>query len=521
MGSEKLFSYSGISTFIQRQLLAVEKLGNRLPHPTMLFIYLCGIALLLSAVMAGLGVSAEHPITSETVRAKNLLSGEGLRQILATAVTNFTAFAPVGTVLVAVMGIGVAEHSGLLRVLLNRTILNAPRRLMTFLVVFAGVLSSLASDTGYVVLVPLAGMLFLAAGRHPIAGIAAAFAGVSGGYSANLLVGPLDAVLAGLSTEAAGLVDSSYEVTVAANYYFIFVSTFLISVVGTFVTEYWVSPLLGEYDPAMASQDVKELESVTFAGDTAKEDRALNAVLVFTLVFVGLLLVCLVPDQGILRDPETSSVLRSPFISGIVVVISIYAALAGWMFGRLNGEFANASDFVLGMERAMVTMASYIVLMFFAAQFVNWFGWSQLGTITAIKGAEVLQALNPNAAVLLVLLVLLCACINLLIGSASAKWALLAPIFVPMLLLSGISPEATQVAYRVGDSATNIITPLMPYFGVVVAFVQKYDRNAGVGTMLATMLPYSLMFLAAWSLLLGLWILFGLPLGPGAPIFVG
>lgn len=497
--------------FIQRQLIKLEHFGNRLPHPTMLFLYFCGIVLLLSLFASLIGLSALHPVTGEQINAINLLSAQGLRDILSKAVTNFTSFAPVGTVLVAVMGIGVAEHSGLLRVLLQRTILRAPRQMMTFLVVFAGVMSSLAADTGYVVLVPLAGMVFAAAGRHPVAGIAAAFAGVSGGYSANLLVGPLDAILSGLSTEAALLVDPTYEVTVTANFYFIVVSTVLIGIVGTLVTERWVSPMLGEYKG--------EIETVSDVSE--KESKALKTVFVFTLFFIGLVVAAVAPENAPLRDPATGSVLRSPFISGIVLIISVYAAIAGWIFGFSSGKFRSSKEVVLGMDSAMATMASYIVLMFFAAQFVSWFGWSQLGTITAIKGAEGLQALNPHPAVLLVCFVVLCAFINLFIGSASAKWALLAPIFVPMLLLSGISPEATQVAYRVGDSTTNIITPLMPYFGVVVAFVQKYDKDAGIGTMLATMMPFSLAFLLSWSVMLAIWIVLGIPLGPGAPIFVG
>ena len=431
--------------------------------------------------------------------------------MLSTAVTNFTGFAPVGTVLVAVMGIGVAEHSGLLGVVLRSLVVNASSKMMTFLVVLAGVLSSLAADTGYVVLVPLAGIVFLAAGRHPVAGIAAAFAGVSGGYSANLLIGPLDAILAGISTEAAALVQPGYEVSAAANYYFIVASTFLIAAVGTFVTERWICPLLGEYTgQPTAVEQVSD-------GDR----KGLRAVGLFTLAFIVALLLCIVPDNGILRNPETGGILKSPFISGIVVIIAIYAAISGWLFGRFSGRFTSSRDFIASMEAAMATMASYLVLMFFAAQFVNWFGWSQLGTITAIKGALLLQALDPNPGVLLVCFMLLAAFINLFVGSASAKWALIGPIFVPMLLLAGIAPEATQVAYRIGDSTTNIITPLMPYFGVVVTFVQKYDESAGIGTLLAIMLPFSVLFLLSWSVLLAAWIMLGLPLGPGAPVFIG
>jgi aminobenzoyl-glutamate transport protein len=525
-----LVSHASVGRFLQR----IETLGNRLPHPTMLFIYLCGFILLCSGIAAWLQASAIHPITNETIQVKSLLSGEGLREILSNAVKNFTSFAPVGTVLVAVMGIGVAEHSGLLGVALKAMVQNASQKMTTFLVVLAGVLSSLAADTGYVVLVPLAGLVFLAAGRHPVAGIAAAFAGVSGGYSANLLIGPLDAILAGISTEAAMLVQPSYEVSAAGNYYFIVVSTFLIAAVGTYVTERWVAPMLGDYKKPEEYKKLGESQTETDYENNQQADesknqtthinsndkKALKAVGLFSVFYILLLLVCVMPEGGILRNPETGSILRSPFISGIVVIIAIYAALSGWLFGKVSGRFESSRDFISGMEAAMVTMASYLVLMFFAAQFVNWFAWSQLGTITAIKGAQFLQVLDPNSAVLLICFMLLAAFINLLIGSASAKWALLAPIFVPMLLLAGISPEATQVAYRIGDSSTNIITPLMPYFGVVVAFVQKYDAKAGIGTLLAIMLPFSLLFLLCWSVLLAVWIMFGIPLGPDAGVFV-
>jgi aminobenzoyl-glutamate transport protein len=495
---------------LNRFLTRIEVIGNRLPHPTLLFIYLCGFILALSWLCAWLGVGALHPVNGNAVSAVNLLNTEGLQRILANAVTNFTQFAPVGTVLVAIMGIGVAEHSGLLSAVLRATVIKAPAKLLTFTIVLAGVLSSLAADTGYVVLIPLAAMIFAAVGRSPVVGIAAAFAGVSGGYSANLLIGPLDAILAGISTEAARLVEPGYEVSAAGNYYFILASTFMIAAVGTWVTERWIEPRF-PHDGTDAG-GVEALKPY--------EKRALKAVGVFSLVFVGILLWGLVPETGALRHPETGSILRSPFIKGIVTIIAVYAALAGLLYGKVSGSFRRGQDFVLGMEKSMATMASYLVLMFFAAQFVSYFGWSQLGIIAAINGAELLQQLQLNTTFLLVGFILLAAMINLLVGSASAKWALIAPVFVPMLLLTGISPEATQVAYRIGDSSTNIITPLMPYFGVVVAFVQQYDKQAGIGTIVAAMLPYSVMFTVAWSLLLIGWILLGLPLGPGAGIFV-
>ncbi len=498
----------------QRTLNRIETLGNRLPHPTLLFVWLCGIVLVLSAIAALLGVESRHPVSGEVIGAVNLISAEGLRLMLERTVTNFTQFAPLGTVLVAMLGIGIAEHSGLIGTLLRVSILKAPEKLLTFLVVFAGAMSSIAADAGYVVLIPLAAIIFHSAGRSPIAGIAAAFAGVSGGFSANLLIGPLDAILAGLSTEAAGLVDISYTVTPAANYYFIVVSTLLVAVVGTLVTEKIIMP-------RFPSDDVSREEPAPLS---LNERRGLRWVGVLTLVFTLLLLAGLIPEQGVLRgqslDGSPGSVLDSPFINGIVTIIALFAAIAGWLFGRISGRYSGGSDVVQAMESSMATMAGYLVLMFFAAQFVNYFAWSQLGIISAIEGAAVLKAINPHPALLLVCFVLFAALINLVVGSASAKWALFGPIFVPMLMLAGIAPEATQVAYRIGDSATNIITPLMPYFGVVLAFAQKYDREIGIGTIIATMLPYTLWLLVSWSLLLTGWILLDLPLGPGGRIFM-
>ena len=489
---------------------AIERAGNKLPNPTVLFVVMSAVVVALSAVCALLAISSTHPVTGEELRAVNLLSGEGLRLILANTVKNFIGFAPVGSVLVAIMGIGVAEHSGLISALLRATVLKAPRRLLTFSVVLAGVLSSVAMDTGYVVLIPLAALIFQAAGRHPLAGIAAAFAGVSGGYSANILITPLDAILAGISTEAAALIEPNYLVHAASNYYFLVISTLLVSVVGTLVTEWVVCRRLRDSGNQQMTTDAL----------SAKEKHGLIAVGVFTLVTIGFLLWGLLPLDGVLRDPQSQSILGSPVITGIVTVIAIYAALAGILFGKISGNYQNSSQFVEGMEQNMALLAGYLVLMFFAAQFVSYFAWSNLGAIIAINGAALLNGLDLNTGLVLVAFIFVTASINLFIGSASAKWALIAPIFVPMLMLNGISPEATQMAFRIGDSSTNIITPLMPYVGVVIAFMQRYDKQAGIGTLVAMMLPYSLAFLLCWSTLFLFWILMDWPLGPGAHIFL-
>lgn len=499
--------------WLNKSLDFIERNGNRLPHPTLLFIYLCGLMLLLSLLAAWLGWSAIHPVSGEQLTAVNLLSSSGLSRILSESVSNFTGFAPVGTVLVAVMGIGVAEHAGLLRIVLTATILRAPRQWLSFFVILSGVLSSLAADTGYVVLIPLAAILFQAAGRSPVLGIVAAFAGVSGGYSANLLIGPFDALLAGISTEAAQLVATDYEVNAAGNYYFILASTLLISLVGSWLTERVAAPRL-EHDAANQHREQMD-EAITPA-----QTRGLIAVAWLSLAVLLLILAGLVPADGVLRNADSGSILQSPFINGIVLIIACYAAACGIAFGFISGRFNSSRDIIEGMENSMQSMAGYLVMMFFAAQFVSYFSWSQLGSITAIQGAAVLQSLQLSPGLLLVGVVVLASIINLFLGSGSAKWALLAPVFVPMLLLTGISPEATQMAFRIGDSSTNIITPLMPYFGVVVAFVQKYDREAGIGSIIALMLPYSLGFLLSWSGLLLLWVLLGWPLGPGAAILL-
>ena len=499
-------------SFVLRVLSRVESIGNRLPAPTLLFVYLALGILLLSAVAAWLGVSSHHPVTQEPIQALNLLSAEGLHRILASTVTNFTQFAPVGTVLVAMLGIGVAERSGLFAVVLGAVVRRAKGTWLTAVVVFLAIMSSLAADTGYVVLIPLAALMFHAAGRHPLAGIAAAFAGVSGGYSANLLLGPFDAILAGISTEAAQIIEPNYQVGIAANYYFMIASTFLITIVGTFVTNRWVEPrLLAEG----AEQPVLN-EAIVLSGDETSSSfndrRGLIAVGILSVIFVGLLLCGLIPSDGVLRS-EQGEILRSPFIKGIVVIISVYALLCGAIFARVSGRWKNLSECVVAMELSMATMASYLVLMFFAAQFVAYFSWSQLGIISAIEGANQLRSWQLSQQYLLLIFVFIAASINLLIGSGSAKWALLAPIFVPMLLLAGIPPENSQIAFRIGDSVTNIITPLMPYFGVVIAYAQRYQPNLGIGTLMALMLPYSVSFLIAWSALMMVWLWAGWPLG--------
>jgi aminobenzoyl-glutamate transport protein len=495
---------------VPRALSLIERAGNALPHPATLFLLMALLVILVSGVAARAGVAAVNPATGEAVEVVSLLSVAGLHRILEDMVVNFTGFAPLGTVFVAMLGIGIAESSGLIGAGLRLLVLSAPRRLLTFVVVFAGVLSNTASEVGYVLLVPLAGTLFLAVRRHPLAGMAAAFAGVSGGYSANLLLGTVDPLLAGLSQEAARIVDAAYVVNPACNYYFMAASTLLIAVAGTAVTEKLVEPRLGSYSGPEEAAEVGRL--------TANERRGLLYAAVAGAAFTAVLLAGTVPASGFLRDAATGGLLHSPFLNGVVALIFLGAVVLGVAYGVGAGTISSDGDVVKGMGRAIETLGVYTVLVFFAAQFVAYFNWTNLGLITAIKGAEVLGALDLGVIPLMLAFVLLSALINLVMGSASAKWAIMAPVFIPMFMLLGTSPELVQVAYRIGDSTTNIISPMMSYFALIVAFFERYDPKAGIGTVIATMLPYTVVFLICWMVLLGGWLGLGLPIGPGAPL---
>lgn len=498
--------------FIEKFLSIVERVGNKLPHPTTLFALFALAVIVLSGIVSQFDFSVVHPGTGKEIKPVNLMSIEGLHKIILNLIKNFTSFAPLGTVLVSLLGIAVAEHSGLIGTVLRLLVLKSPKKLLTFVIVFAGILSNTASEIGYVLLVPLSAIIFLAAGRHPIAGLAAAFAGVSGGYSANLLLGTIDPLLAGLTQEAAHIIDKSYEVNAAANYYFMFVSTFFIAAAGTYVTEKIVVPRLGDYKGSIQADEIKSLSK--------DETRGLIYAGVATIIFVAIILAGLVPDYGFLRDPKTNGILKSPFLSGIVTFIFFGGVIAGLAFGVGAKTIKSDTDVIKGMNKSMETLGSYIVLVFFAAQFVAFFNWTNLGLIVAVEGANFLKSSGLGPIPLLISFIIISAIINLFIGSASAKWAIMAPVFIPMFMLIGYSPELIQAAYRVGDSVTNIISPMMSYFALIIAFVSKYDSKAGIGTLIATMLPYTIVFFIIWVLLFIVWFVLGLPVGPGAKMVI-
>ena len=524
-----------------RFLRVVEWLGNLLPHPVTLFAIFAALVLLASGVAEyfELAVADPRPPGSAgrspdgTIRAISLLDGAGLRRIVENLVTNFTSFAPLGTVLVALLGVGVAERSGLIHAVVRGIILGAmavrpnvpvigrllePRVLVTTALVFAGIISNTASELGYVVLIPLGAVVFLSMGRHPLAGLAAAFAAVSGGYSANLLIGTLDPLLAGITEEAARLIAPDYVVVATANYYFMFVSTFLITGLGVFITLRVVEPLLGPYDPAIASEDLSD--DAAMEPLTALERRGILMAAISVAILAAVLMLTIVPENGVLRNPDTGDALNSPFFRGIVTFIFVGFVIPGIVYGRVTGSMRSDREIVDGMAQAMSTLGLYIVIVFFAAQFVAFFGWTNLGQIVAVVGADFLERVGLTGPSVFAGFIAASAFVNLMLGSASAQWAVTAPIFVPMLMLTGYSPEVIQAAYRIGDSVTNIITPMMSYFGLILAFATRYDRNLGIGTIVSMMIPYSLAFTLGWTVLFYLWVFgLGLPVGPGSPTY--
>ena len=529
MSTENLASYSQEpekSGLFNRFLAGVEWLGNLLPHPITLFAGFCLAVIAISGI-AGffeLSVADPRPIGAPgrevdgIIEVVSLVNAEGLQRIVGGLVTNFTGFAPLGTVLVALLGVAVAERSGLLSTAMRALVMDASPRMVTVTVVFAGIISNTASELGYVVLIPLAAMIFHSLGRHPLAGLAAAFAGVSGGYSANLLLGTIDPLLAGITTPAAQMIDPTYVVGPEANYYFMFVSTFLIAILGAIVTEKIVEPRLGKYDANEASIDLaaQKIEKIT-----PLEIKALKAAGITFALVCGVLALTVIPAfGGILLHPETGEIKGSPFLKGIVAFIFITFAIPGYVYGRVAGTMKTDRDVINAMSASMNTMGMYIVLVFFAAQFVAFFKWTNLGTVMAVKGATLLQSLGLTGPELFILFILMCGFINLMLGSASAQWAVTAPIFVPMIMLMGYSPEVIQTAYRIGDSVTNLITPMMSYFGLILAVAVKYKKDLGIGTLIATMLPYSMVFLLGWTILFFVWVfVLGMPVGPGAATY--
>jgi aminobenzoyl-glutamate transport protein len=490
-----------------RFLNRIESVGNRLPDPLVLFIVLAAFVPVLSALASWSGWQVVHPGDGSEQRAVNLLTPDGIRRMLMEAVPVFTAFPPLGIVLVAMLGIGLAERTGFIGGCMKAFATVVPRKLVAGSVVFAGILSNLATDAGYVVLIPLGAVLFASVGRHPLAGICAGFAGVSGGFSANLVISTLDPLLAGFTEAAAKSFDPDYVVRPTANYYFMIASTFVIAGAGWWVTEKVVEPRLGPWKgEAQAAEKV-----------SAEESRALKLAGLAGLAALVVCALLVVPEGAILRGAEND---LKPFYAALIPQLAFIFGAIGLTYGWLSRTVRSGADLSRILGDTMASMGPYIVLAFFAAQFVAWFNWSNLGLMTAVSGANFLKWANVGSFPLIVAIILLSATVNLFVGSASAKWALLSLVLVPMMMSLGYTPELAQAAYRVGDSCTNVITPLMPYFPVVLAYGRKYLPDLQLGTLISHMLPYSIAFMVVWSLLLGVWYFAGWPLGPDAGLLL-
>jgi aminobenzoyl-glutamate transport protein len=487
----------------------VERIGNKLPDPAVLFIALLFIVWVLSWLLSYVSFDVIDPRSGEALTIKNLLTGSSFTEFLSVMVTNFSHFHPVGVVLVAMLGIGVAEHTGFINAAIRSLLNVTPASLLTPMVILVGIVSHSAVDAGYVLVIPLGGVIFYAAGRHPLAGIAAAFAGVSGGFSANFVPSSLDPLLQGLTQAGAHILDTSVVVNPLNNYFFTTASSVIIIGLGWYITDKIVEPRIKATEIDGDAEDLPEMHDLA-----DNERKGLRWALVAMLIGIILLIVTALPEGSAWRATDgrlTAS--TAPMMRAIVSLIFLLFLVPGVVFGIVSGSMKSSKDMIEGMTHSMHGMAYYLVIMFFIAQFVYAFGQSNLGVLLALKGAEFLKALNAGASITIVGIVILTAFVNIFVGSASGKWGLLAPIFVPMLMSLGISPDLTQAAYRVGDSSTNIITPLMPYFPLVVVYCQRYVKNTGIGTLTAMMLPYSMWFLLTWTIFLLLYAAAGFPLG--------
>ena len=497
------------STWVTRALDKVEVVGNKLPDPAIIFFICLLVVWGLSAIMSQFAWDALDPRTGQAVVINNLLTGDSLADFLSRMVTIFTGFAPLGVVLVAMLGVGVAEHSGFISAGLKRMLDSTPRSFLTPMVVLVAIVSHTATDAGYVLVIPLAGVIFYAMGRHPLAGIAAAFAGVSGGFCANFIPSAIDPLLQSFTQEAARILDPTIQINPLNNWLFNSASSILIISIAWYLTDKVIEPRLKNVEVDGNSSDIPKFEDLN-----KKQIKALRVSALVMLAGIIALVLILLPETSPMRDANGNlTSFQAPIMQSIVPIIFLLFLLPGVVYGYMAGVYTSTKDMINSMTKAMNGMSYYIVMAFFCALFIDAFGKSNLGVLLAIEGAGVLQALNLPSMVTIVGIIFLTAFVNLFVGSSSAKWALLGPIFVPMLMELGISPDLTQIAYRIGDSSSNIITPLMPYFPLVVLYCQRYVKGTGIGTLLSLMLPYSICIILAWTVFLLLYWMLGIPLG--------
>ncbi len=505
----------GKPTLINRFLNIVEKVGNRLPDPSILFFLMCVGLAILTWVVSLFQISVKHPGTGDTIAIKSILSKDGLSMILNDAIKNFSEFPALGLVLAVMLGIGVAEKTGYFDKLMIQVVHKAPKNFIVPVIIIIGIIGNAAGDAAPIVLPPLAAMVFIKLGYHPIAGLAMAYASALGGFSANVMIGMSDALLYAFTKPATSIVSDSVHVNVAMNWYFIAASVLVLLPSVYWVTMRFVIPRLGKYDDSNSAIQADDSNSKL----TPQENRAVFWANISFFVLIVLLIILAIPQHSFLRNAYTGSLLNdAPIINGVGLIILVLFLVPGLVYGIMVKEFKNSKDLGKMLADSMSSMGSFIVIVFFAAQLLAFLEWSNLGIIVAVKGASILQ--GQNGVVLILGIILLSALINLLIGSASAKWGILAPIFIPMLIIVGFHPALTQMLYRIGDSISNPITPMMPYLPLLLSYAQKYDNDMKLGSLLSSLMPYTIILSIVWPLFMIAWYLLGWPLGPGSPLHV-
>jgi len=540
----------------QRMLDFIERVGNKVPHPALLFLAMCVIIIVLSqvlylldvnatyevvrppaaeveqievpgSVMPGEALPAEYPeageykVVQETVQAQGLLTADGIRFLFTSFVHNFMGFTAMGIILIVMIGVGVSEISGLIASLIRKLVEVSSAGMLTYIIVFLGVISSIASDAGYLVLIPLGAAAFKSVGRHPLAGMAAAFAGVAGGFGVNVLVTPTDAILTEITNEAIHLVDPALSIDITANLYFGIASTIVLTILLAIVTTRIVEPRLGTYDGAHAPGDAEHPdEPDALAGITPEQDaKGLRWAGIGFLLATALIAVLTLPSGAPLRDPVTNAIVgTSPFMSSLIVIIALLFLAAGLGYGRGSGTLQGGTEVINAITKSWSGLAGLLFLFLLIAQFIAYFNYSNMAQIAAVRLGDTIETMNVGSLWLLLGAIGITVVIGVIMPQAIAKWALLAPIFVPLFLRLGIGPETVLAAYRVGDSPINIVTPIMAYFPLIVVFAARYDKRSGIGTVIALMIPYFLAITVVWTAMFALWYALGIPWGPGTPM---
>ncbi|MEA5095647.1 MAG: AbgT family transporter [Sedimentibacter saalensis] len=494
----------------------IEEIGNKLPEAFMIFLYLGVFMMVLSLVASLFKMSAVHPVTGETLVVQNLISVFGLTKILTSAVSGFTGFAPLGVVLVCMLGVGLCEKSGLLQIAIKHGLGNvkgSPIKIIVILIMLS-ILSMAAGDSGFIVMPPLGALIFLSIGRNPLAGMMLAYASVAGAFGGNFIPTSLDMLLIGFTENAVQISGLPAETNPMMNYYFQLASTVLVTGVGVWVTLKFVEPRLGKLENVQVEGRIEEVTDI--------QRKGMKAAGISLLVLLALVVAGTAPSHGILRDPETFKIISSkaPLMQGLVVLITLAFFIPGMVFGRITGTIKDSRAMVKALNQSMSEMGGYIALTFMMALFSNIFAWSNMGIVLAIKGANALQASGFPIPVVMILLILFIIPLDVFLASSSGKWAIFAPIFVPMFMFLGFHPAFTQMVYRIGDAVINVCTPLLAYYIMMLELGRKYDKNLGLGTMVATMLPYSIFYMVGWIALLLIWYFTKLPLGPGGPLLL-